>query len=367
MGKRVFNGVAVAILAVATVALSQAASAQAGDAARGLTAMRELNLIVLGDLATQQHAQGKVFVGGSVTGKLVAAQGGSQGYRTSDRAQLTIGGSTNGFQVESALGQPITVLVGGAASGMGINGRGSVSVGGSANVAGFNPSATKLVYYGGSVDGGQVQDAPFLIRNSSLAGLGASIGAETRTLTADLKALSSGLAQLQPLSTITSTVAALDYSRAANGFAVFGMTAGAFQDQNADFDRLFASLPNGITTVINVAGTSLNQGGNINLKSINQSVIWNFADATSLTVKGWQGSILAPDALLTNSSAIEGSVVARAMAMNGEVHLGTFDGTANIVQAPVPEPAGWATMLTGFAVAGGLLRRRARRASLAAA
>ncbi len=124
MNNRLASGTAAALLTLAA-ALPSAASAQAGDAARGLTAMRELNLIVLGDLATQQHAQGKVFVGGKTEGRLVAAQGGSQGYKASDRAQLTIGGSTNGFQVERALGEPITVRIGGAASGMGINGRGS--------------------------------------------------------------------------------------------------------------------------------------------------------------------------------------------------------------------------------------------------
>jgi len=263
--------------------------------------------------------------------------------------------------VERALGEPIVVRVGGDASGMAINGRGSVQVGGTANVQNFNPNATKLVYYGTAASGAQAQDAAYVMRSAALAaagtGLSATIAAQTLSLSQDLKALSAELALLRPLSTIASTASALDYGRAANGYAAFAMTAAAFQDQNANFDRLFANLPAGVTTVINVAGGVLNQGGNINLSSLNRLVIWNFAEATQVTVKGWHGSILALNAALTNTSAIEGSVVARSFTMNGEVHLGTCDGTSAILSAPVPEPATWAGMVAGLVLVGAALRR----------
>lgn len=357
------------VAAAAAAAILASPAAARGNAADGLQAMRELNAIVLGDLRTNQHIQGKAFVGGKAEGQVTVAQGGSQGYQASARPHLTIGGTTNGFVVENRLGGPLVAQVGGDASGMILNGTGSVSVGGTAHVGGFNPSATRRVYYGMGVSGGQAQDAPYLTRDAALAapgtGLAATIAMQTARLAEDLGALSSHLAGLGSIGTITSTATALDYSRAANGYAVFTMTAAAFQDQNADFDRLFTALPNGMTTIVNVLGTSLVQGGNINSTALNRSVIWNFADATSIATKGWHGSILAPLATLTNGSAIEGSVAVKTFNMNGQVHLGTFAGTSSIVTSAVPEPSSWMLMLAGFGLAGYALRRRAARPATA--
>lgn len=356
----------VLLAAAAMAAVSPSVATAKGNAADGLQAMRELNLIVLGDLDTQQHVQGKAFVGGNVKGRPVVAQGGSQGYRASGRPQLTVGGNSEGFIIERNLGEPLLALVGGNAAGMALNGVGTVQVGGTANVANFNPSGSKLVQYGAGVTGGQVQDAPYLTLTPGLAdprnGLAATIAAQTTKLADDLGVLSMQLSTLASISTITSTTTALDYARAADGYAVFTMTAAAFQDQNANFDTLFGRLPGGMTTIVNVLGDTLVQGGNINATALNQTVIWNFAQATSITTKGWHGSILAPLATLTNTSAIEGSVAVKAFAMNGEVHLGTFAGTDAIVASAVPEPATWAMMLTGFAMIGAAVRRRRRTA-----
>ena len=359
---------AVLLAAAVMAAVSPTVAVARGNAADGLQAMRELNAIVLGDLDTRQHIQGKAFVGGNVKGRLVVAQGGSQSYRASNRPQLTVGGNSEGFIVERNLGEPITALVGGNAADMALNGNGTVQVGGVANIANFNPRAGKSVQYGTAAINAQAQDAAYLAFTPGLAdprtGLAATIAAQTTKLADDLGVLSLHLASLASISTITSTASALDYSRAADGYAVFTMTAAAFQDQNANFDTLFAGLPAGMTTIVNVLGDTLVQGGNINATALNQTVIWNFAQATSITTKGWHGSILAPLATLTNSSAIEGSVAVRAFTMNGEVHLGTFAGTSAIVASAVPEPATWAAMLVGFAMIAATLRGRRRGTAL---
>lgn len=354
--------------ALAFTVQAPAAAATMGVASDGLTALRQLNMIVLGDLTNGQHVQGKAWVGGDVKGNVTVAQGGSQGYTPSTYAQLTVGGNANGFKVENMLGSPLSAVIGGSARDMTLNGTGHVDVGGDVDVGGFNPNANKTVSYGGTVRGAQQQDAAYLTRDTGNHALAAQIAGKTAKLDRDLSALSLTLSHLASLSTIKSTGTALDYSNAKNGFAVFTMTDSAFQDQNANFDSLFSAMPGNMTTIINVQGKTLTQGGNINLSTLNRSVIWNFADATSIAVKGWHGSILAPNARLQNSSAIEGSVAVRDFVMNGEVHLGTYGGTNAFLPSTsaVPEPASWAQMLLGFGLAGGAFRFR-RRTLLATA
>jgi choice-of-anchor A domain-containing protein len=370
MKKTVSYLVGAAILGLTAQAPAAAATTSvAGVAADGLLALRQLNLIVLGNLNNGQHVQGKAFVGGNVTGNVTVAQGGKQSYTASNYAQLTVGGNANGFKVESALGSPLSALIGGNARDMTLNGQGRVDVGGNVNVQNFNPNSSKTVRYGGTLTGAQQQDKAYLTADAGYAasgtGIAATIAKQKKKLSADLSALSLQLSELAALSTITGTGTALDYSKAKDGYAVFTMTAAAFQDQNANFDRLFGAMPAGITTIINVQGDRLNQGGNLNGEKLNQSVIWNFAQATSITTKGWHGSILAPTATLRNTSAIEGSVAVRDFIMDGEVHLGTFNGTGAFLTpaAAVPEPATWAQLLFGFALAGGALRYRRRPAA----
>lgn len=352
--------------ALALTAHAPAAAAVTGVAADGLQAMRELNLIVLGNLTNGQHVQGKAFIGGNIADNVTVAQGGSQSYTASNRAQLTVGGNANGFKVESGLGGPLSAIIGGAAREMTLNGTGRVDVGGNVNVQNFNPNAGKSVVYGGTVSGNQPQDAAYVTRDAGYAaagtGIAATVAKQTATLDADLGALSLKLSQLAALSTITGTGTALDYSGATDGFAVFTMTAAAFQDQNANFDTLFGAMPTGMTTIVNVLGTDLVQGGNINGTKLNQSVIWNFASANAITTRGWHGSILAPNATLRNTSAIEGSVAVRNFIMDGEVHLGTYNGGSAFLApaSAVPEAATWAQMLVGFAFAGAAFRRRRR-------
>lgn len=342
------------------------------SAAAGLQAMRELNLVVLDTLTTNgQEVEGRTFVKNLVAQNFtnfgIGSQ--SQGSASSTFDVLSVVGNATGsirLKAGYANGQNGTLgntaRIGGNVGSFDFNdARGSVGalvVGG--NLTGSMNVNNHSVTYGGTAASG-INGAR---KDASLAAGGANDVAaglvlRMNELSGNLNALSTNLAKLPSLSTITSTNGALDYSRASNGYAVFTMTEAAFINQNANFDNLFARAPNGTTTIINVLGTNLVQGGNINSKALNQSVIWNFAQATELTVKGFHGSILAPKATLTNSSAIEGSIVALNMKLNGEVHLGTYNGNGNFVPTnAVPEPASWAMLLVGFGALGAALRKR---------
>jgi Putative Ice-binding-like adhesive domain/PEP-CTERM motif len=90
-------------------------------------------------------------------------------------------------------------------------------------------------------------------------------------------------------------------------------------------------------------------------------VIWNFEDATNVTVNQWHGTVLAGDATVTNSSAMEGFLYAENFTGGGELHDFLFDGT---LPGAVPEPSTWAMMALGFAGLG-FLGFRSRKAATA--
>jgi choice-of-anchor A domain-containing protein len=378
-------------------AVSFTAADYAGAKA-ALTQLRELNLYTSGDRSGSQEVEGKVFVGGNLNGSINATNGAlGAGFTGSNFANLTVVGNVtdNNVQVNAGIGSSsVSALVGGNVTGtMGMNGgTNSLKVGGSFNGQNFNPNANKTVEYGTTVTGIQTQDAAFVTRNAALANPATGL---SKTLT-DIRNTSdtNNLLLSNILSSLT-TNATLDISNQNDVKMVYGASAATagYAVANISAADLFSkggtmnlnmladsSTATGWKTlIINVtggAGTTGNWTYNNNDNSNNndQNVIWNFGQLSGLNVNSFfHGSILGPNLALSNSTAIEGSVAVKSFQQNGEVHLGTFNGTSAFLMngstptvGAVPEAATWMQMIAGFGVAGFALRRRRRMVALAA-
>ena len=184
--------------------------------------------------------------------------------------------------------------------------------------------------------------------------------------TTPLNALQAKLAGMIANSNFTSpnnNSLVFDVAPNASGTAVFDMTAAELAGGPGDNYNISFSNESAATIIINVSG-SFTQGGGENFNGdtyLNEHVIWNFEDAANVNVKGWHGAVLAGDASVTNSSAMEGFLYAKNFTGGGELHDFPFDGT---LPGAVPEPSTWAMMALGFAGLGFLGFRR-RNAAMA--
>lgn len=80
-----------------------------------------------------------------------------------------------------------------------------------------------------------------------------------------------------------------------------------------------------------------NAVGSIFSDELREKIIWNFYEAKEINLtKILNGSLLAPHAILTNWTPIEGSVIVNGFNQWGEVHQHTFDGDLTV---EVPEPS----------------------------
>ncbi|NJC08571.1 collagen-binding domain-containing protein [Polymorphobacter fuscus] len=379
-------------------------AAAAGNASAGLQAMRELNLIVLGDMKAGHETEGKAFIGGNVTGSTsnFGIGNASQGAAVSTRRTLTVGGDvgptmninqgSNGGNGNVATSPGI--LIGGNYAGGNFNVAGAaidiggnfssgnvnltngqtVNVGGNitANANGNNNSQT--VNAGGSING-NANGAVFNANKGAgwnAATTSLAVAAERVQLQSDLQALSSTLSGLANTSNVTSSGANNPVIHAVDGgqgYAVLNLTSAFFTDYagQLSYDLPSTSLP----LIVNVAGTGaftwgLNPaGGN---KAYNQSVIWNFYEASSINFTTmFNGSVLAPYATISNNTPIEGSVAVLGFNQGGEVHLGTYalgeSFLTSTTPGTVPEPTVWAMLIGGFGLVGAAMRKR--RAAIA--
>jgi len=269
------------------------------------------------------------------------------------------------------------------ASGSDVQGR--LAVGGNATISGYSVgtnlagSANKAANI---VVGGKLTASNGLLFHGSAVAKSLSVSsnfwAPTGTISTGSLPVNFSSEQLR-LSALSTTLAAMKTTAGAtggyqwggyylntnaSGLSVFNITAVA-----ANNFSLTVTQP-GAVVLINVSGTSASfQNMGFSFSGIDAShVLFNFVDATSLTMNGvgFLGSILAPKADVTfNNGNMTGTLIAKSLMGGGEFHLATFQGTLldppKPAQAAVPEPSSWTTMILGFGVAGFALRRRRRK------
>ncbi len=125
---------------------------------------------------------------------------------------------------------------------------------------------------------------------------------------------------------------------------------------------LYIDAPAGATVVVNVSGavdSMMNMGIFLSGGVDREHVLYNFYEATSLTLSGIgiEGSILASlaDVNFANGN-INGTLIANNLTGGGESHLHLFQGTLPVV--PVPEPSTLVLAALGLVAVMGMARRR---------
>lgn len=156
----------------------------------------------------------------------------------------------------------------------------------------------------------------------------------------------------------------------AGNFVVFNVNSSNFgQNDNIEFTGLASNQQ----VLINVSGTSFTEPGGINFINNNASVdgnavIWNFSDATSISLSAeFDGSILAPNATLSDpNNVITGNIAVANLGSVGEIDFASpnFTPPLNAVPAggPLPVPASFGLVAIGSValLAGAGLRKRVR-------
>jgi choice-of-anchor A domain-containing protein len=142
---------------------------------------------------------------------------------------------------------------------------------------------------------------------------------------------------------------------------VFDITAAQLASVNNPLD---IDVPSGATVIIDVAGTSDSLGGGIYINGVQPSqtsnagadVLFNFDDATSVSLGGqFTASMLAPFAVVTGNSSIDGTIIAAQIADNGEVHNAEFTGDLpSPPTAAAPEPGSLMLLASGMMGIAGL-------------
>jgi choice-of-anchor A domain-containing protein len=154
----------------------------------------------------------------------------------------------------------------------------------------------------------------------------------------------------------------LEATPATDGVAVFDLTA----SQLESIPSFNIALNGAKSVIINVSGTSIDYNANDESGTNGANdIIWNFYAATSVNF-GTQigGSVIAPQANVTNNNQIDGALVAKSLTANGELHDWAYLGASPLPTSAAPEPSEWALMLAGVGLAG-LMLRRGRKTSAA--
>ncbi|PWV60143.1 choice-of-anchor A domain-containing protein [Plasticicumulans acidivorans] len=319
---------------VAGLLLCTAAQAGAGTLS-ATDILSQFNAVIFGSLTSSSEIEGRTFVGGNLSGS-------SSTYATrtlpaSDYAALTVGGSitTSGW--------------------VNVNNSGSAVVAGNVSYMNMNGGSATI---GGTVTG--------IVNGSAVTGVSLPIPDFKQTLldfSAQLATMSANSAV-----TISGNTAIFSASPDADGTAVFTISDLDFFN---NINQISFNLNGADTVIINVDVVTATIAANFLAGAATQiadNVIWNFADATELSFNTeFGGTVLAPNAHVSNSISIDGTLVADSLTQNGELHQYNFTGSIPSDPAtPVSVDAPSTLALSGLAACALLGAARRRRPRLAA-
>ncbi|MBB4630504.1 collagen-binding domain-containing protein [Sphingosinicella soli] len=296
-------------------ALTLAASAAS---ASPIQALKDYNLIVFSDVKLSSDIEGAVYVDGNYNAG--AVQVASKGTNAQKASLVVTGNVSNNAKVK----------------------RGDAYVGGS-----VSPS---IDYQGGGGSTKALADLPGgTLKQSDFV-----------QFSADLAALDAGVSydRYSPGDHMNGFLIAPAVP-GDNGVSVISLSADFFPNTGK---IKFASSASDIDTIIiNVAGTAINfKGWEAAGNALADNIIWNFFEATEVSFldQTW-GSVVAPLAMVRNVTPINGSVVASAVQLRGELHLPNYGGNFAFPEtgADIPEPATLGLVAAGL----GLLAWRRRK------
>ncbi len=363
--------------------------------------LSQFNVVVFGNFSDSSDVQGRAVVGGN----LIAGAGFNQAPGSAAGSSfpgLTVYGNetgSNGFAVNGG----VTIL-GSNNAALNLNSGGNVYVGGSnsgtindnggvatASINGNNTGQVTL-NGGGTVringDPGNVtvnggtglfytgSSGALNMNNGAVATHTASAGITppapvdfNATFKAPMTALSTQLAEQSANSSVSISAGKIIFNAAPNasGVAVFDISTSLFSANSA----VTINLDGATSVLINVdvdscagascAYTFLDSVNFLNPASYADEVLWNFVNATGLTFSNeFGGTILAPEAAVSNRSQIDGTLVADSFSGTGELHSYPYTG---ILPGTVATPEPTSLLIFGMGLAGlGAIRFRRRKA-----
>lgn len=304
--------------------------------------LSEYNLIVAGDFTHQSSSiGGKVFVGGNLIAKSSLDVGVDLDRRASFDSLVTVGdikGSGGWFNVQA----------------------GSVVYGGKVEKVGFNLNGDRSVQ---TVSKGNQAD----LQN------------QRDSIISELTSTSASYSQMTANGAVVAgeNKVSLNYS-GTSSTAVFNVNASDVFKQNS---RLELNAGSAETVIINVStahlagsagkiaydftapgGINFTNGfaANSNANNLGASnILWNFYDATQLSLQGmdtFRGSLLAMGANVTSIGTADGSIAVKSLIQNRQIHNYTF-----VPPSEVPLPAPIQFMLIGLSCLLAMHRWRKRK------